>query len=103
MRATEERVISAFIAGKPCTMGNTRTDGSQLFLFGNLIAEAFEPMPLIRHYRVTMAGWGTTTTRSRLNALCQLLKMYRGCGFYRREGQWYFNGREIGTREWIEL
>lgn len=54
---------------KNCYISNSRvthyTDSVELRLFGNLIAYRFRAYPDI--VCITMAGWPTVTTRSRLN------------------------------------
>lgn len=70
MRKVEREVITKFISGESCTVSNTHTDGDNLYLHGNLIAERLGD----GSYWVSNAGWHTRTTRSRINALCALLK-----------------------------
>lgn len=56
-------------------------DGNQVrvYLHGNLIAKMEFAGHLISRMNVTLAGWGTPTTRSRVNAL---LRTYAGAHAY---------------------
>lgn len=65
MRKVEAEVIGAFLAGRARRVGNTSTDGRTLKLHGNEIARR----DCHGRLEVSMAGWSTVTTRSRLNAL----------------------------------
>lgn len=67
MRKVEIEVITAFLNGESRRVGNTETDGRVLRLHGNVIAKQDG-----REVWITMAGWPTVTTRSRVNAVCQL-------------------------------
>ena len=64
MRQITNQITGAFLARKPAYRDNTSTDGQRLLLFGNVIAE-HRPDGLY----ITTAGWPTTTTKDRLNAL----------------------------------
>ena len=69
MRKVEQQTIPAFLAGTSAKSGNTETDGKTLWLHGNAIAEWREVNNGEQGLFVTLAGWDTPTTRSRLNAL----------------------------------
>ena len=101
MRKIEMEVIGAFIKGQVKEMSNTRTDGVHLWLHGNEIARVVYPLPLVRCYQVTMAGWETPTTRSRINALHCLLgapgRVHQSSG-----RQWY-RGNEIDSLGWYDI
>jgi hypothetical protein len=61
--------MGAFLRGKARTVGNTATDGRQVWLHGNLIAQR-------NGSTVTLCdggGWRTPTTKDRLNGLLALL------------------------------
>lgn len=68
MRDVSRKVCEAFIKRQPKRVKNTTTDGSNLWLHGNIIAWWEGP---VLHF--TLAGWNSTTTRERLNALFSLL------------------------------
>jgi hypothetical protein len=69
MRAESTTIARAFLARKPKRAKRTATDGESLTLHGNTIAW-WNPDGSIS---MTLCGWGTVTTRDRLNTLCQLL------------------------------
>ena len=106
MSAVSSSAARAFVMGKRLSKSNTSVrvnhDGSvEMRLFDNLIA---------RHTvedgtKVTMANWGTMTTRARLNAIIDELGM-RG-GFWQHKGEQFYgtpeSNRIISTREWIQI
>ena len=106
MSAVSSSAARAFVMGKRLSKSNTSVrvnhDGSvEMRLFDNLIA---------RHTvedgtKVTMANWGTMTTRARLNAIIDELGM-RG-GFWQHKGEQFYgtpeSNRTISTREWIQI
>lgn len=96
MRKITNEVVSAFLAGKKKTSGNTATDGTILTLHGNLIAER---MPDGSIY-ATLAGWPTVTTRERLNGLSELLGVSR---FSQLKHVQYFGDKPIGSYDTIVL
>ena len=79
----------------------TTIHSQRLYLHGNLIAENTSGDGL----RITLAGWGTPTTRERLNTLLTLMD--------KREGVWQHNheqyygtlegSRIISENEWITV
>jgi hypothetical protein len=79
MRKESLKVARAFAAGVAASAARTRTDGQAVYLHGNLIAKR-EPDGSIW---VTLAGWGTVTTRERVNTLCRVLGS--GVQFYQRD------------------
>lgn len=93
MRKVTKQVCQAFIDGKTKSVGNTYTDGKILRLFGNTIAEKDDNGDIW----VTMCGHPTTTTRERLNGICQLIADSRP--FYQHKHTQYFNGSIIDSRE----
>ena len=74
MRKIEKTVISAFIRGESSRVGNTETDGLNLWLHNNLIALRYDSLHdgTGRDIYFGNAGWDTRTTQSRLNALLAL-------------------------------
>jgi hypothetical protein len=68
MRKVEREVIGAFLERRSRKVGNTRTDGDTLYLHGNAIAQHSGEF-----IKITLAGWPTVTTRSRLNVLCEMM------------------------------
>lgn len=63
-RKVSTEIAHAFLSGVKKKVGNSYTDGNTLYLHGNAIAK-IEKGKLF----VTTAGWGTPTTKERLNAL----------------------------------
>jgi hypothetical protein len=90
MRQITEKITRAFNRRQSFKIGNSSTDGTNLFLFGNKIARW-------RHdgLWITNAGWKSNTTKERLNALS-------GVNISQIRGVWYLNGVEWnGT--WINI
>jgi hypothetical protein len=101
MRQVTKKVCSAFIERKPAHSVNTITNGSILTLFGNQIAwwDVEEPDVLW----ITFAGQPTTTTKDRINGVCDLLGL--GKPFYSKDFQLYFGSalRPIDSREHVRI
>ena len=84
MRKETQIIVRAFLNGEAIYLHNNRIAWRE----GN-------------HIYATLAGWGTVTTRERLNGLCRALGVPRG--FYQAKHAQYYGEDEIGTREIIEL
>lgn len=97
MRKVTKDTVAAFLAGTGRTVGNTTTDGNVLLLHGNRIAEK---MPDGSIY-ATLAGWGSPTTRERLNGLCELLGL--GRPFHQHRHCQMYGSRHIGVNETVVL
>jgi hypothetical protein len=97
MRQTSNVVCKAFIERKAKTANNTHTDGKELMLFGNKIAWWDDEGNLL----MTLAGWGTTTTRERLNTLCRMLKI--GGRFNQKDKVQFFSGVPIDSDQIIKI
>jgi len=97
MRKVTKETVEAFLAGKTRTVGNTSTDGTILRLHGNRIAEKMPDGSIV----ATLAGWGSVTTRERLNGLCRLLGM--GCMFGQCKFVQYYGSRPVGVNEEVVL
>ena len=78
MRKESLKIARAFADGVAASAARTRTDGHAVYLHNNLIAQR-DPDGSIW---VTLAGWGTVTTRERLNTLCNVLGVPHG--FFQR-------------------
>lgn len=106
MRKIEKKMIQAIENGTRMNKGNTTVYGgddgvSSVLLHGNLIAELDAST-----VRVTLAGWATPTTRSRIHAICIAFTTSRGIG--QRKGKQYLDlpdgtEMEINSREWYSL
>ena len=97
MRKETRHIMTAFLAGKSCYLARTRTDGTTVYLHGNRIAWR-EPNGDIC---MTLAGWGTVTTRERLNGLCELLMDKRP--YNQRKNVQYFDDTEISADQVIAV
>jgi hypothetical protein len=98
----ESRVIcEAFARGIPARAARTHTDGQHLFLHGNMIARRDDD----GNIWATMAGWGTVTTRDRLNTLCRVMNLR--AGFYQKDFGQYVSLPEgdipLDPSDWIVL
>lgn len=80
MRKVTEKVVGAFLKQRKCCIRNTKTDGTNLYLFGNLIARHTSEGLMI-----TSAGWQSVTTKERLNAL-------PGVSITQMNYKWFLNG-----------
>jgi hypothetical protein len=90
MRKVTQETVNAFIQGMPKKVGNTRTNGKQLFLHGNLISEHRAD-----GLYVSNAGWNSRTTKERLNALPNV-------SIQQKKNQWYLNG-ESWDGQWAKV
>jgi hypothetical protein len=69
MRVVTSKVTGAWRQGKRLTVGNTRTDGRNIWLHGNCIARTTDSGSI----EISTAGWPTSTTRDRLNGILRSL------------------------------
>lgn len=113
MRKIEQEMVNALESGKRLNKGNMEVTAryripngymAKVKLHGNLIAEAyFDGMgrEYPRLLRVTLAGWGTPTTRSRLNALG---RHFTGRAVaHQAKHEQYINDVPVGTRDWVVI
>ena len=70
MRKVTEQTCNAFLNRERKTSGNTTSTGDDLLLHGNCIAWHGDPGIV----NLRMCGWGSVTTRERLNGLLELLQ-----------------------------
>ncbi len=73
MRQESAKIARAFLAKRQAKAARTHTDGHALYLHGNRIAWRNADGSV----SLTLAGWGTPTTRDRLNTICDLAWGYR--------------------------
>lgn len=98
MRKVTREIGEAFKAGKPKTVANTTTDGHSVFLHGNKIAQKQNDSMLA----LTLAGWGTVTTRERLNGILDTMaESYYPGGFTQSKGEQYFRGCLIDANDTV--
>jgi hypothetical protein len=103
MRKIESEMLAAIRNGKNWAGANTtvaveghKSDQSvDVYLHGNRIA----CYNTFNGWRITLAGWNTNTTRSRLRALLTML----GGSLAVKGGTPYLNGTEITTTDWHAL
>ena len=88
MRKVSQAIAHAFTERRRATISNTHTDGTTLYLHGNAIA-THTPDGIA----VSFAGWGTNTTRERLNAL-------PGVRTNQKAGRQYINGEPADVYAW---
>lgn len=106
MRVIEAKMVEAVRTGSSMKSGNTevitrtREDGARIttvYLHGNMIAQN----GTIAGWRFRLAGWNTPTTRSRINALLQVLEV--SGRVHGVKGQPQFNGKPIDQHEWFHV
>lgn len=94
MRTIDSNVVNAVNNRKNYKSGNTRVEVVNnnvfVYLHGNLIYKIIDDVTAF-----TLAGWNTSTTRSRLNAL--------GVAVKQRNFQAVFNGKVINANTWYYL
>ena len=90
MRKVTEQIKEAFEQGESKTVGNTRTDGTSVFLHGNEIVRR-DVSGLVL---ATLAGWNTPTTRERVNGIT-------GMGFHQVNHRACLNGEPIDSSDWF--
>ena len=69
MRKVTEQTVKAFLNDESKSVGNTMTDGGSLYLHGNKIAWRLPNGDI----EINMCGWGSVTTRERLNGLLRMM------------------------------
>ena len=82
MRKITKEIVAAFMNHETKKIGNSRTDGTTLYLHDNAIAKWDAEGRLW----VTNAGWESTTTKERLNGI-------PGVSIYQKNYTWYLNDR----------
>ena len=101
MRQETQKIMSAFLRGQKASAARTNTDGHNVWLHGNKIAQRSEG----DFVDFSLAGWPTVTTRDRVNGLLELSGSdYR---VLQKNGtQFLTNGetvRELGDSEWVSV
>jgi hypothetical protein len=71
MRKISLDIAHAFKGGDKRSISNTSTDGKRILLHGNTIASWNDD----HHLEISMCGWGTPTTRERINTIFYVLGM----------------------------
>lgn len=96
MRKVTEAIAMAFLNGQSKSVSNTTTDGTRVYLHGNLIATTENG-----RLQMTLAHWGTPTTRERLNGILNVFGY--NSYFYQHKHEQYFNDRLITEHEWLDI
>lgn len=111
MRKIEKAMIEAIRTGRSRVLGNTAVlvntthHGTEwtVTLHGNLIAKSESNGRIA----VTLAGWPTPTTRSRINALLRAFAPGYARVYQWRGGQYFdhagYRPREIDANEWVTV
>jgi|TARA_R110000744_G_scaffold182367_1_gene301643 hypothetical protein len=89
MRKETSKISKAFVAGHSAAAARTSTDGQAVWLHGNKIA-----WRKAHDIAFSLCGWGTPTTRDRINGILLTL----GCkgGVYQRNNQqWLIKKDEV--------
>lgn len=92
MRQVSKEVVRAFMEERSRTIKATSTDGPVITLHNNWITWCGHQGEIY----LTLAGYGTVTTRERLNAVCDYLWGKRP--FHQHRGEQFFGDIEISTR-----
>jgi hypothetical protein len=105
MRKIEKLVCGAFVKREVAGQGNTASFGKTLSLHRNRIARWVEIKDSfgkdVIELEISLAGWNTPTTRSRLNAVLALLEYpYR---VHTVKGQPYLGNWKIPTDEFFRV
>ena len=102
MRQETQKIMSAFLRGQKASAARTNTDGHNVWLHGNKIAQRSEG----DFVDFSLAGWPTVTTRDRINGLLELSGSdYRVCQrnlrqYLIKDGE---TVRELGDSEWVSV
>ena len=108
MTQTARRIARAFAEGKRLRIKNTETDGQHVWHHRNLIARRNADGTV----DCTLAGWGTVTTRDRLNAICGAVGSFGR--FYQLQFEQFYQpdyreaipvvpAVELSTRDWVTV
>jgi len=90
MRKVTAQIKEAFERRQSKKVGNTRTDGTTVWLHGNPIIQR-QPNGMV-HW--TLAGWNTPTTRERLNGIVD-------AGVHQVNFEAMQNGVPISSQDWF--
>jgi len=100
MRNISRKAALAFRANKPFRLGNTEVDVDaaevRLFLHGHCIA--YRNLETLGSVQVSLAGWGTPTTRERANGLLKMLGA--DIGFYQHKHEQYLGDKVVDSSDW---
>jgi len=97
MRKETKEVMTAFLERRSCTRARTQTNGDAVTLHGNKIAWREDDGSI----SMWLCGYGTVTTRERLNGLCELLIGKRP--WHQKKHEQYYDDYEVGTRQVVTI
>ena len=101
MRKIEQQMCAAIQNEKDWQSDNTSVhfnaeEGvSVVRLHGNKIAEVGYDFT-----RIFDGGWQTTTTKSRINAICETFG-YKGEGVFQKDFKWFVRRHFVRTDDWV--
>jgi hypothetical protein len=98
MTKTAQRIATAFQRGERLKIKATSTDGQNVWYHGHNIAWRASDGAVL----ASMCGWGTVTTRDRLNAIVWTIAPWTG-GFSQRNHEQYFRDQPISSHDTIVL
>jgi len=96
-RKESTKIVSAFMNKTSAKGKRTHTDGTGLYLHGHKIAWHGEGGAI----HATLAGWGTTTTRDRLNTLTR--HVHGRAMFSQKGGVQHYDGKPIGAHDHVTI
>ena len=97
MRKESRDIAIAFKKGERCTRARTVTTGQEVFLHGHRIAWRNKDGSI----SLTLAGWGTVTTRDRLNTITDVLFGWRS--FHQKKYVQYFEDDPVDPNSVITI
>lgn len=102
MRKIEQQMNAAITDNATWSMANTavtlNAEGeSEVFLHGNLIARIGE-----NFVQLFDGGWQTSTTKSRLNAICSAHAV-EGEGVFQKAGEWFCRQYDTAAKVWATV
>lgn len=72
MRKVTEQIATAFLNSEKKTVGNTSTDGENIYLHGNkIVSKNRFDNGMVNNFLFTLHSWNTPTTRERLNGVLE--------------------------------
>tara|TARA_B000000557_G_scaffold77247_1_gene61842 strand:- start:1166 stop:1447 length:282 start_codon:yes stop_codon:yes gene_type:complete len=92
MRKITKEIRDAFMSQQKKSIGNTFTDGQNVWLHGNKIVRRDDNGKIF----ATLAGWNTPTTRERVNGIT-------GLNFHQKNFVAMLGDSAIDPSEWFEV
>ena len=97
MRKITKEIMQAFIRRESKSIGNSSTDGENIYLHGHLIARRVDG-----HIQINNCGYETNTTKERLNGLLDYMGISHG--IYQRDFEWYWkDGESFPCNQWVTI